>query len=446
MLKLAFLLIGPQAFQARWYVLAILGTFLICLAFLLAIDFSPDITFLTEEAFGIVFVINGIISIFPVLTGAADRTARLVILLKSLGLIFVGCLILDVPVETEIGLALLFAAALLLDGGNRIAFAIIVRYSSWRSMICFGLLEVLFAISIGIEWPLPQSTNIPLCIALLLGLWGGLLFRLALLLRTLDSEVAILALPIFARRGWYDNAPVLVDTGEIVKVEHPLTIHVWTPVASAVDPARRLLIDRYIAAVDGNGVISTGHSALEMLPDVYISHYPAQEVDRSQADLLDSLRGTAENNIRGRFQPSYEYESGWWCPADGHVQFRNYNPRRLKAFWVGYRQDDTYNLTNRNCSVLVAAALDAALEGSLATRFAWFRLAGLMLNPDLWVAAMICSRATSMTWTPGLVLDYARTLARIVEVRDTSWATRFHGFLQRLRSNANCHEEQVHSA
>lgn len=446
MLKLAFLLIGPQAFQARWHVLAILGICLIGLAVLLATDVSAHIALVTQEVFGVVFLVNGVLSVFPALTGTADRAARAVTFLKALGLVLVGCLTLDIPVSTEIGLALLFSGALLLDGGSRMVFAAIVRYSGWRSMIGLGLIEVVSAISIAVEWPLPQSKSIPLCIAMLIGLCGAWLIRLSLSFRTLDSEVAILALPIFAKRGWYDNAPVLVNIGEVIKVEHPLTVRVWTPVGSAVDPGRRLLIDRYIAAVDGKGVISTGHAALEMLPNVYISHYPFREVERPQSDFLNSLRGTAENDFKGLFQPSYEYECSWWCPADRNVEFWNYNPRRLRAFWAGYRQDDTYNLTNRNCSVVVAAALDAALEGSLASRFAWFRLVGLLLNPDIWVAAMIRSRAASMTWTPGLVLDYARTMARIVEVRDASWATRFQGFLRRFRSNTNHDDSQVRAA
>jgi hypothetical protein len=37
-----------------------------------------------------------------------------------------------------------------------------------------------------------------------------------------------------------------------------------------------------------------------------------------------------------------------------------------------------------------------------------------------------------MTWTPGLVLDYVRTLVRIVERRDLSWGRRFRGFLGRV--------------
>ncbi|BBE70893.1 protease [Oharaeibacter diazotrophicus] len=433
MLKLAFLLIGPASFRSKWYVLAVLGGLLVALALVIAADASDRVTLLAQTAIGLVFVANGVVSAMSAALGRVEGSARFVTAAKALGLVLIGALVMGVPVRTDVGLAVFVGLALVLDGIWRIGFAFLVRYGNWRAMATFGAVELLLALLLYADWPLPPGRNVAVCIGLLIALWGVLLIRMGLMLRTLDDEVAILNLPVFGGRGWYDHAPVLIDTGETVAVEHPLTVRIWTPVGSAYEPERRLLIDRYIAAVDGNGVMSTGHSALEMKPDLYISHYPAVELDRSRADFMASFRGTAENDFKGRFQPSYEHECAEWCPADGNVEFRNYDPRRLRAFWVGYRQDDTYNLTNRNCSVAVAAALDAALEGSLATRFAWARLVGLLLNPDLWVAAMICNRAASMTWTPGLVLDYARTLARIVERGEVGWTARLFAFFARLR-------------
>ncbi|CAN7530023.1 protease [Rhizobium sp. LjRoot30] len=443
MLKLAFLLIGPKAFQSRWYSLAVVGAFLVGVAILLAAGYSRLVDVAAQELFGLVFLVYGVLSCAPIASQAIDGATRSIAAVKAFGLIAIGGLLMLAPIVSEFGLTLLFGLALLLDSINRTVFAVVVRYPDWRLMVAVGLVEAAFAVGIAVGWPFPPGQSIPLCIALLIGLWGGLLIRTSLLLRRLDDEVAILALPIFSKRGWYDNAPVLVDLGDEVKAEAPLIIHVWTPVGSAVNPERRLLVDRYIAAVDANGVISTGHSALEMQPNVYISHYPAEETERSQGDFFSSLRGTADNDLPGCFQPSYAYEAERWCPADAHVEFRNYNPRRLRAFWIGYRQDDTYNLTNRNCSVVVAAALDAALEGALASRFPWLRLTRLLLNPDMWVAAMICNQAVSMTWTPGMVLDYARTMARLVETDNELWIRRFHGFLTRLHPRKTVSDNQV---
>lgn len=430
MLKLSFLLVGAESFMARWYVLAILGGVFLTLATVLAIDASDGVTVATEVALGLIFVFNGLLALF-VFMGREQGAMRSLLFLKAAALLMVGLLIIYPVVLTAWTAAALFALAFVLDGLCRMATALVVRFQGWKMMTVFGAIELLFAFLIITEWPMPHARNVPFCISLLLALSGWLLVRFGLMFRTLESEASVLALPIFAGRGWYDNAPILVDTGKSKVPEQPMIVHVWTPVGSAHAPERRLLVDRYIAALDGHGVISTGHAALEMPPNVYISHYPAADAERSSSDFIASLRAGGDNDKQGRFQPSYQYESDWWCPADEHVSFSNYDPRRLRAFWAGYKQDNTYNLTNRNCSVVVAQALDAALEGSIASRFPWLRLLGLLANPDIWVAAMIRSRAHSATWTPGLLLDYARTLERIVEMGEVSWGMRLVGFLKR---------------
>jgi hypothetical protein len=253
------------------------------------------------------------------------------------------------------------------------------------------------------------------------------------MLRAHLAEVAILSLPIYGGRDWYENAPVIVDdTGPLPPWEGPMTVRVWTPTGSADVKDHHPVFDRYIAAVDRNGAISTGHASLELKPDLYISHYPAEEIEHPPDEFARILRATAENDVKGRFQPSYAYECANWCEADQKVEFTRFDTRRLMAFWAGYRQVDTYNLTDRNCSVAVAAALDSALEGCLATRMPWLRVASLMFNPDVWAAAYIRSRAEAMSWTPGLVLDYALTMKRIVEPAPPPFADRLRDFLRRL--------------
>ena len=137
---------------------------------------------------------------------------------------------------------------------------------------------------------------------------------------------------------------------------------------SAKDVLPQPLVDRYIAAVDGNGVISTGHSALEVAPDLYNSHYPDREIDQTPDDFSHLLRATDDNNVPGRFQPSYAIESAKFCASSAQVSFERYDAARLRAFWNVYREDKTYNLTKRNCSSTVATALEASLEGTLGRR------------------------------------------------------------------------------
>lgn len=63
----------------------------------------------------------------------------------------------------------------------------------------------------------------------------------------------------------------------------------------------------------------------------------------------------------------------------------------------------------------VIGALDSALEGVLGDKHLWRRFLLLVLDPNLWMLAVLRSRGESMTWTPGLVLDYARMLQQVTE-------------------------------
>jgi len=436
MLKLAFLLIGPGAFRSQWYVLPVIGSVLMVLALLLVTNVWDGVTFLTYAAMGLVFLGHGLFGLLASVF-ATDRAERGLTLAKAAASLVAGGLMLSTPFQSGWALALLFAVALALDGAARMTSTLLYRFPGWRLIALCGAVEILLALMILLGWPLPQERNIPLCVGLFLGLSGWVLVKLGFLLRTLEDEVAILMLPIFSGRGWYDNAPVLIGA-DPPRAEDapPLVVRVWTPAGSIGAPERRPLIDRYIAAVDADGVISTGHSVLEMAPDLYISHYPAVEIEHSGQSFMKTVSSRPENDVEGRFLTSYAEEVASWCEADAAVEFRNFSPRRLRVFWAGYRQDNRYNLTNRNCSIVVATALDAALEGVLADGSPWVRLVRLLLNPDLWVASLVRSRASSMTWTPGLLLDYARPLARIVDRRERSWLRRLQDFLAQLRAVA----------
>lgn len=442
MLKLAFLLIGPRAFRSHWYVIAVLGLLSMGLGLALALNASVGLTQLIYSFLGLVFTAAGVVSLLMALSASLGANRRFA-LARSVLAILAGGLLLASPLLNGWALALPLSIVLALDGANRAAAAAVFRVRNWRLLILCGLAELALAPMMMTEWPLPSDRNTPLCIGLFIGLSGWLLLRLGMMLRNLEDEAAILNLPIFSGRGWYDNAPVLVgDSPEPAgRHDRPLVVRVWTPVASATAPLdRRLVIDRYIAAIDRNGVVSTGHSALELAPDLYISHYPANEIDQSGVSFVTALRSGTENDVPGRFLPSYEEEIADWCPADSTVELWTYDRWRLRAFWAGYRQDSTYNLSNRNCSVVVAAALDATLEGALASRFPWVRLLRLLMDPDIWVASLIRSRADAMSWTPGFVLDYAAALARVVDRPDRSWHRRLGGFLGQLRGTARSPE------
>ena len=433
MVQLAFLLVGARALRDRWWVMTLLALALMGIAGLILLDAMDGTMSVATQVFGAVFVFEGLLGLATALA-LTDPSSRGLALVRGFVLVLLGSFIVDYPERDAMTLSLLFAGAFVLDGLARIATALVVRFRLWRATAAMGAVELALAGLVASHWPLSYDLKVPVGIALLLLMSGWILLRASLMLRAHLSEMAILTLPIYGARSWYDNAPVIVDDSvPLPPSEGPMTVMVWTPVGSADVPGRRPLIDRYIAAVDRSGAISTGHAALELRPDLYISHYPAEEIEHPPDEFARLLRATAENDVKGRFQPSYAYESANWCEADQRVEFTRFDARRLRAFWAGYRQEATYNLTDRNCSVAVAAALDSALEGALATRLPWLRVARLMANPDVWAAAYIRSRAAAMSWTPGLVLDYARTLQRIVEPAPPPFAARLADFLNRLR-------------
>lgn len=48
-------------------------------------------------------------------------------------------------------------------------------------------------------------------------------------------------------------------------------------------------------------------------------------------------------------------------------------------------------------------------------------MVSLMMNPDVWTAAALRSYADSITWTPGLLHDYAQALRRVVDQERLGW-------------------------
>src|SRR5690606_6154717 len=151
----------------------------------------------------------------------------------------------------------------------------------------------------------------------------------------LPDGASVTALPLYAARNWQggDSRSLLIDRSQnSFKNNGILNVYVWTAIGSVTDPERRILIDRYVAAVDKKGVISTGHSALEMPPDLYISHYPLDDIDHSPDDFRALLSAGHENDVPGRFNESLAQESADWCEPDRKVTFHRFHPQALRRF------------------------------------------------------------------------------------------------------------------
>ncbi|WP_455916149.1 HdeD family acid-resistance protein [Pantoea agglomerans] len=413
MIRLIFLLMGARALRPRWLLLALMGLLLIALSVAIFIDMAGDGRLSVPlDTLAILLVVEGIVQL---LSGWLIGTrVYLPALAKGVGFLFIAFLVFDVPWDNNLLASLLFGVAFLGDGLFRIASSLVLQGRQWRRGVLIGSIEIVLSLIVFSNWPFHHHITVPLCFALLLLMSGYSLLVMARNVWLLGENASVMSLPLFTAQGMrgpqstdyihppFPHRPALT----------PLNIHVWTPVGSSVVKDRRLIIDRYIAAVDQHGVISTGHAALEM-GELYISHYPLQLIDRDSGNFRAVLRAGEENDVPGRFLPSLPEEIVAWCAPDRLIAFRIYNAEALKNYWQRYATDTTYNLTSRNCSTTVIHALDVAIEGVLGNR----TLIGLRLlcDPNFWLLGLVRGRAEEMTWTPGLVHDYVLLLKRVIE-------------------------------
>jgi len=439
MIRLAFLLLGAHALKPMWRLLAVAGVIWMLLGVFILFDLTDGALFFVLDALAVFLAIEGLVEIVAALSLGLRRHWPDV--LRGAAFLFAAFLVFDVPWDNNIGATIVFGAAFLVDGLFRVASAYVVRSPRWRVGIVAGLIEVALACMILLTWPVPHRLTVPFCFALLLLTSGYALVRMALPLRRLPEGASVTSFPLYATRNWQGGQvhPVVPPSPPAAEQDRVLNVYVWTALGSAKDPQRRLLIDRYVAAVDKKGVISTGHAALEMPPDLYVSHYPANDIDHSPDDFRALLSAGHENDVPGRFNPSLEIEATTWCMPDQKISFQRFNPQALKAFWEAYSKDNTYNLTARNCSTTVIQALDAATEGAAYTGRHWRDLFRIASDPHFWLMQIVRGRAEAMTWAPGLVLDYTRLLEQVVEHSERRWRARIS---QALRSR----RELVHQA
>lgn len=425
MIEIVMLLLGRHVIQRRWPVVATVGWLWVVLGAFVMIDAVDGHTLIQPHMFGYLIIPEGLVSILAALgrSGAARR-ARLI---KGVVLLAAAALILSRYPGHSFLLAVLLGLLFLVDGSMRVASAYVVQFPGWKKTMVAGFVEIVIAIITLQPWPTWYDGTIGFNVGVVLIISGLTLLRIAKRIRQLRPDAPISAL--------FTDDPVLSSLAPLRPDEaahlRDLIVHVWTPTGTASTPMHRAPIDRYIAAVGPNGAISTGHAALEVA-EVYISHYPASDIDRNPDEFRRMLRATPDNNVPGRFLPSYREEADGWCPSTVQVVFPGVQADRLRAFWEAYRQNTTYNLTHRNCSSVVANALDAALEGILSQRPGKaMSVLGIVSSPELWAASLIRQRAESMAWTPGLVLDYARALRALIHPHSVSWMEAFR-FWRRL--------------
>ncbi|PZQ51529.1 MAG: hypothetical protein DI556_05080 [Rhodovulum sulfidophilum] len=421
MVQLALLLLGARAVRPLWPFLLGLGLAWMALGGWLLLNLGDRRVVYVEDTLAVFLALEGLVLLAA--GGALGLRRHWGAAARGLCFLFAAFLVFNVEWDHNFGAMVVFGAAFLIDGALRIASALVLRDARLVRGVVTGVVSIILGFVIFARWPLPRDLTVPFCMALLFLSSGLSILRAARQLRRLAPGASVTRLPFYAATNWQARG-VAVPTTAAAPVDGALNLRIWTATGSADDPERYFLVERYIATLDHAGRVSTGHAALEVPPDLYVSHYPAREIERNSDELLTILHAGRQNDVPGKFQPSLAVEAADWCMPDQTVTLRRYNDAALRAFWADYARDTTYNLAARNCSTTVALCLDAATEGLASTGRPLRDFARLMLNPEFWMLRLVRARAEAMTWTPGLVLDYARLLRRVLEHGERRWRDR----------------------
>lgn len=420
MFRLLLTLFGGDLLVKRWKFFLLFGALTFVVGAVVLADLVDGVADIAHWVFGVLLLLQGVVEL---MVGATHTGARRRFeMLRGCAMVVVACLLLDFPWNNVLTSSVLFAFAFAFNGLIRIASSLLVRFPGWRTSQMMGWGYLLLAFLMGGDWPVPPSLRVSFCSGLALMIAGFVLMRGAGRLHRLPQGARLGTISLYKKKP-APGAPAIrsglppslsrARQGE----KDEMIVHVWTAVEQIQAPIRLPVIDRYIASLSRKGPMTTGHVALECPPDLYISHHPRVRLNITHENMLGQMQATSSNDHPGMWLPSYAGEAAATQPSTYRIRFRKFNRSYLQAFWESYRQDATYNLTHRNCSVVVTEAVDAAVEGVFANRPFWRTLLRLVVHPDMWLAGSVRVRAESMAWTPGLALDYVSAIRRITHLR-----------------------------
>jgi uncharacterized membrane protein HdeD (DUF308 family) len=422
--NLILLLLGPGNVRQRRRFLLCQGILLVVLGLLILLDWSDQLTDLTLLAIGYLLLVLGLLKCaFAVLT--AGSASAPVFWLQGASFLIFGWGVVLFPYESNLLAPWLLGLTLVLNGLYGVVLALLTRHPSWRTVLTAGAVSVTIGCAILLEWREAADWVLPALLGLGILVSGLMALHVALRLGRYTALEGVmnpehlmdyyLDFHVPERfRGWVP-ATGYKPTAAIAASDRELRVHVWTPSTVAKAKQTGFNVMRYVVARDAAGRITVGHAAVEMPPDLYISHCDCGPFDFSgTAEVWQTLRS---RDVPGVFLPSFEEELKTYVQPSVTFRFRSFDPVQLSTFWENYRKDNTYNFTNRNCSVTAVAAIEAGLLGSLANRAGFSGWLDLLLSGDLWLAQFLRNKAREAVWTPGMVLDYTRALHRLVEDR-----------------------------
>lgn len=300
MVRLVMILLGVDYLRTRWKALMVVGWLSVALGVEVFIDMMDGSLYFPLKPFAFLLLLEGLSTLAVAWTGmGGQRKLRYV---KGSASTLAATLILIGTLHANFILAMIFGTLFFADGVLQIISARIVRFRRWRLAIAGGVFEMVVAFIFYLPYPVPYAGTIPYCVSLGLLFGGWNMILLAMRVRRMEHNPAVadsVPPPAVAPETERASSSVTEWDGPPSDDERALTIHVWTPAATAKAEAQpRVIVNRYIAAVDRNGAISTGHAALESPEGIYISLYPGTEIDRSPEEFGRILRATRKTTFR----------------------------------------------------------------------------------------------------------------------------------------------------
>lgn len=263
MMRLILILLGVDYLRSHWRGLRRFGWVTLIAGTVIFIDAMDGVLYFPIEPFAFLLLIEGGATLLVAHSGMGGQ--RILRYVKGATFSLAAVLILAGNHDGNIVLAMIFGTLFLLDGALQIASAIVVRYRRWRPALVGGVVEIALAIFFYQPWPSNYTGTVPYCLGLGLAFAGWNMFILANRVKVAAANPGLKGEEYMEEADTHQPAVVEWD-GPPDDDEKALTVHVWTPVGSAPgETISRPVISRYIAAVDKNGVISTGHAALESL-------------------------------------------------------------------------------------------------------------------------------------------------------------------------------------
>ena len=152
---------------------------------------SVAMTLVTVLFFGAIITVNGTFALVQTIMDREEKwRGKMVHVLLAVLYIAAGAIILVNPVAASAALTLLLGGIFLAMGITRILYGLRLRKLGWKWVmpVVIGAVDILFAIILGISWPISGLWVIGIMVSIELLMYGWMLTFTALAVRKLAKQ------------------------------------------------------------------------------------------------------------------------------------------------------------------------------------------------------------------------------------------------------------------